>query len=303
MNRSSVTAVVLHFRTPEKTLNCVESLWVGGIESVVLVDNSQDGGLSLKSMSAGFEGLSQRGLCIQLISPVRNLGFAAGVNLAIESVVRDEGARVLLINSDAVLNEKALRAMSEAIDLGMDLVAPLLEGEGAFDKRGEVFSYQRWLGLHVPTWFPGAIDFLSGACLLLSPRLISLHPIFDDEFFFYGEDVELSYRARKCGMRLCQLQDVAIKHLGSSSSNKGSLFYEYHTVRGHWLLARKLARAGAEKVVAVVAHAVVLSLRAVWRSFRKRNSKPLLALMMAAIDLITGRRRDLTPSVPGRSES
>ena len=63
---------------------------------------------------------------------------------------------------------------------------------------------------------------------------------FDETFFFYGDDIELSHRMAGRGVALAEVSGALLIHEGSSSSRMGSPFHEYHMARAHLLITRRL---------------------------------------------------------------
>lgn len=290
-------AVVLHFRTPQLTITCLDSLVISGVSEVALVDNSQDDGSSLAKIWHVIERMIDSGVMVHVLSPSANLGFSRGVNFAIKHLLMDGPVRVLLVNSDVVLTGFVLRALERAISEGCDIAAPLLRTPDHTNEIRRVrVGYNRWFSLQLPCNVFGTIGYLSGACLILSERVVC-SGLFDEDFFFYGEDVELSKRLQDLGARSMLLDSITVEHANSGSSRKGSMFYEYHTVRGHWLLARKLTDSNFGVAFAVLMRMIILPLRGVWRAVRQGSLIPVCALGLATWDGLSGRSRDLTPPV------
>lgn len=287
-------AVVLHFRTPAMTLRCLRATLDAGVTETVLVDNSQDEGRSVTSMQEQIALLRGCGLILTVLSPARNLGFAAGVNLAIHHLTRAGPSRVLLLNSDALISRDALQHLEDALEAGMDAAGPqlvaALEAKGASVMPG----YHRWLALHVPSDVHGAVPYISGACMLLSER-IARSPLLDETFFFYGEDVELAQRLHLQRARIAYLPQARVLHPPSSSARNSSLFYEYHVLRGHWLLAFRLVSSWPGRMLAVLGRLLILPARAVLRAIRSKSWVPIAAFVFVVMDLVRRRMRDLTP--------
>ncbi|OZB61409.1 MAG: hypothetical protein B7X31_10755, partial [Thiomonas sp. 13-66-29] len=134
----------------------------------------------------------------------------------------------------------------------------------------------------------------SGCCLLI--RADQVRPdLFDKDFFFYGEDVMLGFDLARRGVSVAECKEATVIHAGSASAKNGSMFYEYHMVRAHWLLARKLARNGFERNLFVAARCVTMPLRACVRSVRGRSLTPWRGLFAATADVLRGRCRSFTP--------
>lgn len=288
-----VTAVVLNFRTPEKTIACLYSLLDNAVDRIVLVENSEDQGASLVAMRVELEELRSRGASIEVIDEGRNLGFSAGVNRALARILEKGGGDVLLLNSDARLATGAIPELVDAVRRGACIAAPMLTaGEG--ESRTPCLHYQRYLALLTDKTLWGSFAYLTGACMLLS-RSIAKPGLFDEQFFFYGEDVMLGADMDRRGLVCMVAPGSRVVHEGTGSARNGSLFYEYHINRGHWLLAVKLAHGRIGLAAGLIGRAVVLPLRALVRSARLRNLNPARGLWMATCDTMRGRLRTLTP--------
>lgn len=291
---SDVIAVVLDYRTPAKTLACLESLRAEGLVRVVLVENSEDGGATLAALRPGIARLQQEGLAVEVLDEGRNLGFAAGVNLAMRHVLSQGVAPVLLLNSDARLEPGALQALRAAVADGADLAAPLL-CSSAHAPMAPVFHYQTYLALLTakPSW--GSFPYITGACMLLAPSLLRPQ-LFDEDFFFYGEDVMLGATLAREGRRCVVVTEARVQHEGSGSARNGSFFYEYHINRGHWLLAEKLFAGRAwECLAARLGRVLVLSLRALLRCLRMRSRVPLTAFIRATGECARPQGKPIRP--------
>jgi len=288
---SGIVAVILHFRTPDMTLRCLRSLIAERVFDAVLVDNSEDKGVSLAAMSGGLTELKLKGLRVHNVSFGVNLGFAAGANRGIARALELGLGPVLLLNSDAQLLAGAIEHLDVALSQGGGIALPVVE---MGDQVESEYFYQRHFALLCSRKVFGSIRLLSGVCMLLPSKLAS-SCFFDESFFFYGEDVELSARLRAKGILSLRVEDAHITHQTSTSAGNGSLFYEYHTVRGHWLLARKLATGGLDHALAMSGRCLVLPLRALVRSIRSQDFLPIKAFYMATVDFFGGRRRTLTP--------
>ena len=295
---NKLVAVVLNFRTPDKTLDCLRSLAKEGITRVVLVENSEDGGASMHAMQSGLVGLCDAGVMVDIVDEGRNLGFAAGVNRALDSIMTRGLADVLLLNSDARLLPGCLQTLRDAIRSGADLAAPMLISAMGESKR-PVSYYQIQTGLVSQHALPGALLFTTGACVLLSAHIVG-PGLFDEAFFFYGEDVMLAAKLKEIGCRSVVAETAFAVHEGSGSSHNGSLFYEYHINRGHLLLARKLPKSAAGRLMSMLGRCVFLPLRALARALRSGESVPLRGFSLALLSVAKGEVEPLTPPPTSR---
>jgi len=293
-------AVLLHFRSVDLTRRCVASLDAQGVDAVYIVDNSEDAGLSLSALQ---QSLPAGRIRVRYLEPGINLGFARGVNIAVAAIA-SEGPDVdlLLINSDATLAPGTVDHLRRAV-VGETAViaAPSIDGPtGLVPAR----TYYRHLSGAITPVGPGWLGhaLLGGACLMVHRSLVRA-PLFDESFFFYGDDIEMGYRMTKNGVILVDVPEGIVIHQGSGSSGNGSLFYEYHMSRAHLLLVGKLGYARPARLALLAGRMVSLVLRAGVRSLRYRSARPWKGLAMAVFDVSRGRYRTLTPPCdpPARS--
>ncbi|GAB1594494.1 glycosyltransferase family 2 protein [Lysobacter claricitrinus] len=283
---AGVTAVVLNYRTPEKTLACLASLVAEGIEKIVLVENSGDGGASLDAMRIGLDGLIARGIDLATLDPHCNLGFAAGVNLALRLIEARGATPVLLMNSDARLTRGSLVALVEALG-DAPVVSPCIEIGGV--PSSPRLYYQRFFATLTVRRVWGSVPYIAAACLLLSDELVA-PDLFDEDFFFYGEDIALGAKLQRLDKACVVVSNARATHEGAGSSRRGSMFYEYHINRGHWLLARKLTVDRSRYALALLGRSFTLTLRALYRCVRLRSVNPLRGFLLATRDAMGGRQ-------------
>ncbi|UPG84811.1 glycosyltransferase family 2 protein [Luteibacter aegosomatis] len=269
-----VAAITLEYRGPLRTIACVVSLLAEGVSRVMIFDNSDDDGASAGTLRTAFDGDAR----VRIVGGNRNLGFAAGVNEAI-ALLRDEGwkGRVLLVNNDAVVEAGALGALGRALDNHPDvaMVYPRIFQGGKFQS---LVRYHPATGRLSQGSLQGGMPYASGCCLLLAVAEVKAD-LFDETFFMYGEDVELSARLRREGRRVMQVLDAVVVHEGSGGSGFNTLFYETHTVAAHVILAWRLAETPARLVLHVSGRLVFLPLRAMLRAMRYRSWIPLRGLV------------------------
>lgn len=283
MADSRVAGLILNYRTAESSYECLESLAREGIGAALVVDNSADDGHSAAELRVLH---AQRRLPLELwieVSP-RNLGFAAGVNLGLRLLREKLGeSDVVLINSDAKATPGMLRALQGAsAGHGRPSLVEACELDEHGTPRVTVRHYHRALGLFLRKPFPGTFCYLSGCCLFI-PAPYTGSTLYDEDFFFYGEDVELSWRMMQRGIPLVQCPDARVLHVGGKSSKPNSPFYEYNIARCHLTLARKLARNRAQQGLFLFLHALTLVARAIWRSLRTRQLTAVSACWTAVL--------------------
>lgn len=274
--------LTLNYRDASRTITCVQSLLDNEVSSVLVWDNSADGGKSADGIREAFFG--QDRVMVHLSND--NLGFAAGVNRGLQ-LCRDiqQGGRVLLINNDARLLDGAVGKLQLALDATPTARIAFSDINHAGQVRGSAY-YHKLTGLQ--TWTPawGSFRYATGCCLLLATDRIP-GTLFDEDFFMYGEDVELGWRLAQQPNATAYVPETLVEHEGSASSGMASLFYESHVSAGHLLLASKLARGTGEAFLFGLARLPILAARALVRSLRYRAMTPWRGL---AIGLRTALR-------------
>lgn len=277
----TVCAIILDYFGADKTIACLTSLLDQGVDFVVVVDNSGNRQAVDKLQDAIAEFTSvKRPFGIHLLVNPANMGFGAGMNKALTWLESNQPYQYyLLINNDAEATPgmlpELLRQMKRNSRLA--LCAPVID-TGKQMLKG--FWYQRFWGLIFSHPSIGSFSYLSGCCLLIDHRIIN-NDLFDEEFFMYGEDVELSWRMQRSDWHIAYIHQAVVRHLGVGSSHQGEFFYEYHVVRGHMLLAKKLAQHAWHIPFFYLGRLIAISARSVLRSFRFRSFVPIKASLSA----------------------
>lgn len=206
---------------------------------------------------------------VRLLALDENLGFAAGVNRAAEEA---RGEYVLLLNPDTVVHESAVRNL---VEFARAHPEHGLYGGRTLDPDGTMNPGSCWaqpslwslvcFATLLSTAFKGSQLFdpeaLGGwqrdtvrevgivtGCLLLTPRAVWQElGGFDLRFYMYGEDADLSLRARRHGLRPAITPDAVVTHeIGvSSASRPDKLILLYlgkaTLLRKHWPLGKREA--------------------------------------------------------------
>ncbi len=236
MKRTAV--VVINFRTPQLTIDCLETL-VGEIDPsqdlVVVVDNDS-GDDSLARIANHIEAQGWQDW-VNLIPTGRNGGFSFGNNVGIESV---EAKNYLLLNSDTLVRPGALETMRTALqerdDVG--LVGPRLEWRDGTPQIS-CFRYRTPQSELITAASTGFVTKLfqnyavalplsdertdppwaSFACILIRREVFDQVGLMDDGYFMYFEDIDFCRRARKSGWKVLYEPAARVVHLRGGSSN------------------------------------------------------------------------------------
>lgn len=183
---------------------------------------------------------------VRFVRSAHNLGFARANNIAIR---QSRGEYVLLLNPDTIVGEDALKASVDFMDAHEDAGAVgvrMLGAQGRHameSRRGlptPMVSFFKMLGFcnrwphhrlfgkyymgYLPWDEPCQIEVVSGAYCMLRRKALDEVGLLDEDFFMYGEDIDLSYRVLKGGYHNYYLP-VDILHYKGESTQKSSFRY------------------------------------------------------------------------------
>ena len=228
---------VRHFL--EQCLTSVEKA-IQNIEAeIIVVDNA--------SVDDSLQMLQEHFPRVKAIASKSNLGFARANNLAAKHAT---GEYILALNPDTVVEEdcfvKCLMFFETHPDAG-GLGVRMIDGSGKFlpeSKRGfpgfwaafckmtgvyklapsSSFLNQYYQG-HLSELESNKVPVLSGAFIMMPVNIWNKVGGFDEDYFMYGEDIDLSYKIEQSGFNNYYFADTSIIHYKGESTSKGSLNY------------------------------------------------------------------------------
>ncbi len=220
---------------------------------VLIVDN--------KSVDGSLEMLSKKYPEYTLIANEDNVGFSKANNQAMRIA---KGEYILLLNPDTVVAEdtftKVIQFMDEHPNAG-GLGVHMIDGKGNFlpeSKRGlpkPMVAFYKIFGLsklfpkskrfgqyhlgHISEGETSKIDVLSGAFMLMRATALKKVGLLDEDYFMYGEDIDLSYRIQKGGFDNYYFPETSIIHYKGESTKKSSVNYVFVFYKAMVIFARK----------------------------------------------------------------
>lgn len=222
----------------DSVLAAIDRLSPGSAEVLVFDNASSDGSA---------DWVSQHYPSVHLIRSDENLGFSAGNNAAIR---QSKGEWVLLLNPDTIVPEDTFVKVLAHAEVHPEVGAigvPMYDGSGAWlpeSKRGlptPWASFCRLSGLwrlapsspslnryywgHTGEKETAAVEVLSGAFMWMRREALDQAGLLDEDFFMYGEDIDLSIRIQDAGWVNHYFSDAPIVHFKGESTKKGSLAY------------------------------------------------------------------------------
>lgn len=205
------------------------------VEIIVVDNNSTDG--SCKMLLEKFPE-------VDLIQNKKNTGFSKANN---QGVAIAKGEYVLILNPDTVVAEDTLELIlgfaKSKQNLGV-LGVKLIDGTGEFlpeSKRGiptpkvsfnKLFGISskqtgRYYATHLKENETGVVDVLVGAFMLMKRSIYNDVNGFDEDYFMYGEDIDLSYKVLNKGYQNYYFADTTVIHYKGESTKKDIKYLKY----------------------------------------------------------------------------
>jgi GT2 family glycosyltransferase len=228
-----VAALLLNYRGADMTLQCVRDLLaVTDVPLSIVVMDNHSGEDEVAQLQQGVADLP-RGLHeVHVLPSPENLGFAGGMNRGIEFAARQKIPFVLVLNNDMRLPKGFVLPLLDVLrnDPAVGAVGPtVVHPDGTvWAEGGELGFLPNGLRLirhgQLPsdvTDGPAEVGFLTGACMMMRTDAAGEVGGFDRDYFMYWEDVEISSKLRRRGLRIVWLPWVRVQHLGGQSSGGG----------------------------------------------------------------------------------
>lgn len=244
-----ISVIIVSYNVRYYLRQCLESVWAAtharrDIEVEVIVVDNQSSDNSVGYLRAAFppEQYPQ----LTLIQNRRNVGFGRANNQALR---RARGRYILYLNPDTIITEDTLGDCYDFAEsrerlgaIGVKMLSA--RGEFALESRrglptpwvafckmsglGSLFPKSHWAGGYYKRYLdpasPAEIEITSGAFMFCSHAALKDVGAFDEKFFMYGEDIDLSYRLILGGYHNWYLPTPIIHYKGESTT-KGTYRY------------------------------------------------------------------------------
>ncbi len=293
---TTTAAVVVHYRGYETTSRCLEALrrLRPGPGRVILVDNGSTDGTGPRLAKAFPE--------VEFLPLPRNRGYGAGCNAGAEPALAG-GARFLwFLNSDVEPVPDCLGILLEAAAAfpKAGLFTPALRladgrREGTGVRISELTGRVRAAGFGRKEGAGGEpveVDAAYGTALLVRAEVFREAGGFDEDYFLYFEDLDLSLRARRAGWKALAVPRARAVHRGSASfGGRDSAERLYYAVRSHLRFSGSLPGGGSAALKTVRESCILLfNTLHVLRSGECRSLAGLAWAARGAVDFYRDRK-------------
>jgi GT2 family glycosyltransferase len=229
-----LSIIILCWNDRRVICDCLQSIFCNthSIEFEVIVSDNGSTDGSVELIRTSYPG-------VRLIENGRNLRFAKANNVGIRA---SRGDYILILNPDTVIHDGTLDKLVVFADQHLEAGAfgcRVLNADGTYQVSARPFASFRgeWISAlclralgRLHRWFtadsyPGwsgttqrLVDWVSGCFILARGGLLRSLRGFDEQFFYYYEDMDLCRRIWEAGHQILYVPDVTICHLGGQST-------------------------------------------------------------------------------------
>lgn len=231
-----ISIIIVSYNTKELLADCLDSISKFSknlkCETFVVDNDSRDNTAEFVKKNYSW---------VKLIANRQNLGFSKANNLAIRKAT---GTYILILNPDTKLMPNTLKDIKDFMDKSspnvaiatcrVELASGLLDRDcrRLFPTPPRALTHFSGLSIlfnkssffngyycgHLPEDKEHEIDACVGAFMFIKKDLLSKVGFFDEDYFFYGEDLDLCYRFKKAGYKIIYTPVTKIIHYKGASS-------------------------------------------------------------------------------------
>ena len=227
-NNTELSIIILNYNTQELLANCLNSIkkYENEISLEVIVSDNASSDGSADMVKKDFSWVK--------VLEGENSGFSKGNNRARPDV---HGSMVLFLNPDTLIHKdvftKTTAYLKEHKDVGA-LTCKLILPDGSLDKDTRRRFPTPWISFNrlifrngykywyqdVPDNIIQEVDAIQGAFFLTWKKHLDKVGWFDEDYFFQGEDIDLSWKINNLGLKNIYYPEVSVTHLKGASTGK-----------------------------------------------------------------------------------
>lgn len=240
MAKNTTWVVIPNWNGADMITHCLRSLKRQSLNhQVVVVENG--------STDDSVEIIKKNFPAVTLLEFPDNAGFAGGVNRGMSYALKKGADFIALFNNDAVADKDWLKNLiweAEANPKAGIITSKILrEDRKHIDSTGDFYTiwalpFPRGRNLVDKGQYEEAQDVFgaSGGASLYRAKMLEEIGLFDEDFFAYYEDVDISFRAQMAGWKVRYQPKAIVYHGLSKTSSKLGDFARYHSAKNFLLL-------------------------------------------------------------------
>lgn len=272
---TKVSVVILNWNGWKDTIACVESVRESSKKDLEVTTIVVDNASTNESVSKITPFLSSKHNELLLVNTT-NLGFAEGNNVGIRKAIELGAQYVLILNNDTLVSKDCIRILSHYLDVheNVAIAAPKIYFAKGYEfhkdryrevDRGKVIWYAGgdidWNNVYGSNHGVDEVDtgqfdsdkettFATGACFLIRTKVLKEVGLFDQKYFLYLEDADLSLRVQRKGYKIMFVPTAHLWHKVSQSSGIGSQLNDYFITRNRMMFGMRYASMRAKYALA-----------------------------------------------------
>lgn len=258
MQTNSINILLLNWNSSDDIKICIENILKSDYQDyrIILIDNDSKE-IDKKNILELFNKY-KNDINIHLVMNDKNYGYAGGNNRGYEYISKmNLAGNILILNPDVSIMENTLTEMMHALkeDVGIVMTKTLIsEGTILYDSIKFNGLKQKW---EINGQDSLESDYAAGSCMLLKRSLIDQIGLFDEIFFMYWEEVDLSLRIKEIGYKIISTTKTYIvrKH----NSNDRNIKAKFYLSRNAILLYKKHTNIKFYDLITYIVPTVILS--------------------------------------------
>lgn len=242
-NTVDISVIIVNYNVRDLVDNCISSIYKSAAGKfsleVFLVDNN--------SIDGSTEHIGAKYPDVVVIENEQNIGFSKANNIALRIA---KGEYTLILNPDTLLEENTFEKMYEFCKEHPDagaVTSKLILANGKLDSacrrsfpkpgvaiprilglsklfpRSKLFSRYNLTYLDENETYE--VDAICGAFMFIPSHVFEKTGFFDEDYFMYGEDLDLCFQIRKMGYKIFYYPEVTTIHFKGESTRKTHLSY------------------------------------------------------------------------------
>ncbi len=303
-----LSVIIVNYNVKYFLENCLHSVREAckdlDAEVIVIDNNSKDGSATM---------IKEVFPEVVWVANQENLGFSKANNQGMKMA---KGKYCVLLNPDTVVSEDTFHKVVDYLDKEEKvggLGVRMIDGGGTFlkeSKRGlptPLVAFYKISGMsrlfpkskkfsayhlgHLDEFSVADIEILSGACMFLRMSVIDKIGGLDEDFFMYGEDIDLSWRIIQAGYRNVYFPETTIIHYKGESTKKSSVNYVFVFYRAMVIFAKKHFSGKNARIFSFIINLAIYlrAFAAIISRFVKRFYLPLLDALLIFFILLMSK--------------
>lgn len=240
---SKVSVVILNYKAKELILKCLKTVLTSDYKNiqVIIVDND-----SRDNLEAEVKKFPE----VLYIQNNENLGYTGGNNIGIKKALESEAEYIFILNPDTTILKNTITKLVKGLekyDAGIVTPKIYFDQSQVIWYAGKIIDLNNVLASHIGVdqkdegQFDNDAEVLdvTGAAMLIKREVFEKVGLFDERYFLYYEESDLSFRAKKANFKLMYIYSAVVFHKNAQSTGLGSPLQDYFITRNKMLFASK----------------------------------------------------------------